>query len=231
VDLPELDADLDPAEVVAAIAPLLLPERAARLDAAARGRLLGLTVVMEEMLDPHNYGAVLRSCESMGLGRVYAINEHNRFRVSPRVTQGCERWLDIERFADPERCLAAARAAGYRVLAAVPGAALTLDAIDPAARHALCFGNEHLGLSPRLRALADGEFAIPMFGLSQSLNVSVAVAVSIAAVASARRRALGTSGDLSEPEVLRLRARFYAADVRGHRAIVARAAADRRLRT
>src|SRR5438552_1244185 len=91
--LPPLDPDLDPAEVIAALGPVLEEGRAAKLDAVAAARLGGVTLVIEDLIDPHNYGAVLRSAESMGLLHVHTINARNRFRVSPRVTQNCERWL------------------------------------------------------------------------------------------------------------------------------------------
>ena len=225
MNLPLLDEDLDPEEVVAALASVLGEARCARLDAAARGRLEGVAVLIEELIDPHNYGAVLRSCEAMGVGHVYTINSENRFRVSPRVTQGCEKWLEVERFTNAAECASALHRAGYRVLAAVPGSGLSLDEVATLAgtQHvALAFGNEHLGLSPALRSLADGAFAIPMHGMSQSLNVSVSAAVSLSAVTSVRRRALGRPGDLDPRGELMLRARMYAADVRGVRAIVER---------
>lgn len=227
MELAPLPEGLEPEEVIAACAPLLEPGRAARLDAVAAARISGLACVIEELLDPHNYGAVLRSSEAMGVGQVYTINGRNRFRVSPRVTQGCERWLDVHRFEALAPAVDALRRAGYRLLAAVPGAPLALDEIDPLQRNALCFGNEHLGLSPALRALCDGEFRIPMHGMSQSLNVSVSVAVSLSSLTTARRRALGRDGDLDEAERLRLRARFYAGEVRDVRAVVARLRADR----
>lgn len=224
--LPPLPPDLAPNEVIDALRPVLGEARAAKLDAVAAGRLASVAVVIEDLLDPHNYGAVLRSCEAMGALHVYSINARHRFRVSPRVTQGCERWLDIHTFTDAGDCIAALHESGLRVLAAVPGAALSLDDIEtqhPREPIALAFGNEHLGLTPAFRALCDGEFSIPMTGASQSLNVSVSVAVSLYAATAARRRSLGRPGDLPPDEELRLRARYYAADVRGAKGIVERA--------
>jgi tRNA (guanosine-2'-O-)-methyltransferase len=227
--LPPLDDDLAPAEVIAALAPVLDPARAAKLDAVASARLHGVTVVIEDLLDPHNYGAVLRSVEAMGLLAVHTINARNRFRVSPRVTQNCERWLDLRRFTDADACVAALHKSGFAVLAAVPGA--PLGASDVESRFAgrpvaLAFGNEHLGLSPRLRALADAEFAVSMYGASQSLNVSVSLGMALVTVVEARRRALreatGRDGDLDAQAIDRLRARYYAGDVRNYRMLVER---------
>ena len=197
-----------------------LGDRAARLDAVAAGRLYGMGALLEEFFDPHNVGAALRSCEAMGVPTVHVIIARYPFRVSTRVTQGCERWLEVHRHRSVEESVAALHAAGFHLYAAVPGAPLAVGDLPTDRKIALAFGNEHLGLSPRLRALADGEFSIPMHGASQSLNVSVSVAISLHAATEARRRALGRPGDLDDDALLRLRARYYASDVRGARGLV-----------
>src|SRR5207248_4680603 len=136
----------DPAEVIAALGPVLEEGRAAKLDAVAAARLGGVTLVIEDLIDPHNYGAVLRSAESMGLLHVHTINARNRFRVSPRVTQNCERWLEIHRFTDADDAARALHESGYALLAAVPGAPLAVTEIELARAGqpiALAFGNEH----------------------------------------------------------------------------------------
>jgi tRNA (guanosine-2'-O-)-methyltransferase len=218
----------DPADVVAALGPLIGAERSARIDAVAAARLGGVAAVLEELHDPHNTGACLRSCEAMGVHQVHLIHGRGRFRTSARITQGCEKWLALERHTDAAECARAVRARGLKLYAAVPGAARSLWQLDPRQPTALAFGNEHTGLSPALRAAADGEFAIPMHGASQSLNVSVSAAVSLAVLSERRRQALGAPGDLDERARTELRARYYALEVRGWRAVVARHLAERR---
>jgi tRNA (guanosine-2'-O-)-methyltransferase len=119
------------------------------------------------------------------------------------------------------------RAQGYRLLVAVPGATLAVGDLDPLVPTALAFGNEHLGITPALRDAADGAFAIPMHGCSQSFNVSVSVAVALHVLTEARRRALGKGGDLDERGRFALRARYYARDLRGAEEIVQRYLARR----
>jgi tRNA (guanosine-2'-O-)-methyltransferase len=216
-----------PADVIAALAPCLGPARAARLDAVARGRLVGVAAVLEDLRDPHNAGAALRSCEAMGVLSVHVVTAAQRFRTSVRVTQGCEKWLDVERWPDAADCARALQARGYRLYAAAPDGALTVEELPTDRPIALAFGNEHVGLSPRLAALADGAFRIPMYGFSQSLNVSVSVAVSLHVATSARRRALGRPGDLDDEALAALRARYYALDLEGAPAIVERRLAGR----
>ena len=209
-------------KVVQALAPLLVAGRKERIDQVAASRLGGLAVVLEDLRDPHNAGAALRSCEAMGVPQVHVISMAQRFRTAARVTQGCEKWLDLRRWTNSEDCLKAVRDAGFRIYAAVPEADLCAAEIDVSGPVALAFGNEHLGLSPRLRALAEGEFRIPMYGFSRSLNVSVSVAIALHVVSESRRRPIGRPGDLDDESRLELTGRYYALDVRGASAIIAK---------
>lgn len=119
-----------------------------------------------------------------------------------------------------QACLAGLRERGFRLCAAVPGATTRLEDLDPQVPTAFLLGNEHAGLSPAARAACDVEFAIPLFGFSESLNLSVATAITVYTHCTRRRTALGRSGDLDAAALLALRARFYARDVRGGPAII-----------
>ena len=207
-------------EVIRALGVHLGEERARRIDEVAASRLAGVTVVLENLHDPHNGGAALRSAEAMGLLEVRVVGGPLRF--SARVTQGCEKWLTITHDADIDAAHAALTARGFRLYAAVPGAKLSLEELDPLAPAAFLIGNEHAGLTPRARELAHAEYRIPLAGFSQSLNLSVATAITVYTHASRRRAALGRSGDLDPAAHTRLRARYYERDVRGAHAIVER---------
>jgi tRNA (guanosine-2'-O-)-methyltransferase len=213
----------DPARVCEVLAPLLLDERRARIDAAAASRLGGLRVLIENLHDPHNGAAVLRSAEGFGLQRVEVVESAERFRFSSVVSQGCEKWLDVVRHATLAGALAAQRAQGFALYAAVPGADATLEDLDFSRPSVLMVGNESVGLGAEAIAAADVRFGIPMPGMTRSLNLSVAAALVIERAATLRRRALGRPGDLDEAAVLELRARFYFASVRGADAVLARA--------
>ena len=198
-------------------------ERREKLERVVASRLGGLVVVLEQLVDPHNGGAALRSCEANGVREVHVVG--SSFGFSERVTQGCDKWLDIARDETIERCAADLKARGFRLYAAVPGAQVALEALDPLAPAAFLVGNERDGLTGAARAACDVEFAIPMHGFSQSVNLSVATALCVYTHASRRRRALGTVGDLDASERLQLLADYYRRDVRGADAIVARAKA------
>jgi len=214
--------DVDPALVCAALAPLLVDGRRERLDAVVDARLGGLTVLIENLHDPRNGAAVLRSAEAFGIQRVDVIETVEPFRFSPMVTQGCEKWLDVVRHPTTAAALAALRAEGLALYAAAPGAAATVQDLDFARPAALLIGNEHEGLSPAALAAADARFQIPMAGMTRSLNLSVAAALIAEHAAARRRQALGAPGDLPPAAQLALRARFYAASVRGAEAVIAR---------
>jgi tRNA (guanosine-2'-O-)-methyltransferase len=214
---------MEPRRVIEVLGELLLPERRERLDRIAAARLGGVVVVLEDLHDPHNGGAALRSCEAMGLAEVHVVGE--RLRFSERVTQGCEKWLEVVQHAEIERCAAGLKARGFLLCAAVPGASTPLAALDPLRPTAFLVGNEHLGLSARARAACDVEYAIPMHGFSQSVNLSVAVAVTVFTHTERRRAALGRAGDLDDEARLALQASYYRRDVRGAEAILARAGA------
>jgi tRNA (guanosine-2'-O-)-methyltransferase len=216
---------LSAARVCAELAPLILDDRRARIDAAAESRLGGLRVVIENLHDPHNGAAVLRSSEAFGVQRVEVIETVEPFRYSSTVTQGCEKWLDVVRHKTLAAALAGLRADGFRLYAAVPGAAVALDDLDFSRPAAVMVGNEHEGLTAEAMSAADVRFGIPMHGLTQSLNLSVATALIVERASTLRRQALGALTDLSEDEIVALRARFYAASVRGADVILARAAA------
>jgi len=191
----------------------LAPEerRKARMRRVASRRLGGLTVALDNVHDPHNISAVLRSCEGFGVQNVHLIGlsaDPNR-----AVSMGCEKWLTLHRHATAEACVAALRRAGYALWAAVPErGACPIEALDFTGRVALVFGAERDGLSDALLRACDGRYQISMPGFSQSLNVSVAAAISIHAGATARRRALGSDTDLTADEAEALAGRWIAAD-------------------
>ena len=219
-----MGAVADPAAVCAALGPLLLDERRARIDEAAAARLGGLRLVIENLHDPHNGAAVLRSAEAFGVQRVDVIESVEPFRFSSTVTQGCEKWLDVVRHATLAEAVAALRADGFALYAAVPDVAATVEDLDFARPAAILIVNEHEGLSGAAVAAADVVFGIPMAGMTRSLNLSVAAALIVERAEQRRRRAIGRDGDLDDDAVLALRARFYAASVRGADVVLARAA-------
>jgi len=213
----------DPEATCAALGPLLLDGRRERIDEVIAARLGSLRVAIENLHDPHNGAAVLRSAEAFGIQRVEVAETREPFRFSPTVTQGCEKWLDIVRHPTQAAAVANLRGDGFAIYAAVPTADLTLDELDFTRPAAILVGNEQVGLSPEAMQTADACFRIPMVGMTRSLNLSVAAALIAERASACRRRILGVAGgDLDEATQLRLRARFYALSVRGADAVLGR---------
>jgi tRNA (guanosine-2'-O-)-methyltransferase len=168
-----------PEQVIAALTPLLTDERLARLYACVGRRTRSVVPVLESIDDPHNVAAILRSADAFGVQEVHLVAGAQPFLAARNVTQGAERWLDVVRHGDAERCVASLRSRAFQVYVATMEGQLTPADLRHSQRVAIVFGNEQKGVSPGLETLCDGRYTIPMAGFSQSLNVSVAAAITM----------------------------------------------------
>jgi tRNA (guanosine-2'-O-)-methyltransferase len=165
--------------------------RVQRIRRVLERRQPDLTVVLENVHDPHNISAVLRSCDAVGIMRVhtiYTIEEPPARAFARKVSGSAAKWIDVEMHDSVEACYARLREQGFRILAT----ALTEESepfydVDLTQSVALVYGNEMRGVSPEAVTLADGTVEIPMRGMIESLNISVACAVSL--FEAARQRA------------------------------------------
>ncbi|MBV9986305.1 MAG: RNA methyltransferase [Chitinophagaceae bacterium] len=160
----------------------MTPERRAKLLDVLNKRQPGLAVVMENVHDPHNISAVMRTCDAVGIQDIYILNtkipRHKKF--GPRSSSSAAKWLSVHAFDNAAECFSALRQHYDQILTTHLGeASVSLYDIDFTRRVALVFGNEHDGVSEEIRQLADGNFLIPQMGIIRSLNISVACAVSI----------------------------------------------------
>ena len=155
--------------------------RAEKLRRALSLRQPDLTVVLENIHDPHNVSAILRSCDAVGVLRVELLYNTEKFpRIGKKSSSSANKWLDCRRHTSVNDCYARLREEGFRVYATRLGESTTsLYDLDLSRPSALVFGNEHRGVSLEAAEMADGNFHIPMVGMIQSLNVSVAAAVSL----------------------------------------------------
>jgi tRNA (guanosine-2'-O-)-methyltransferase len=195
---------------------LVLPPRREKIEQVVRQRTRSLVVVLDCLEDPFNMAAVLRSCEALGIQEVHVV-EHPEVRFAPndKVTQGCDKWLELHRWENFAAARDALRARGFElwVSAAQPGAT-SLWELGFGGRRALVFGNEHSGVSKAALASADGAFWIPMRGFTRSLNISAAVAMTLGRAIAWRAERQGDGGDLLPDEAEALRARFHALSVK-----------------
>jgi tRNA (guanosine-2'-O-)-methyltransferase len=160
----------------------ITPERAARLERILRRRQPTLTVVFENVHDPHNVSAVIRTCDAVGVFEVHGIY-HGRTEfpdLGAKSSASARKWIELHLHQSVEECYAHLRAKGFRIYTThMSSDAVNLYDIDLTQKVALVFGNEHDGVSEEARTRADGNFLIPQVGVVQSLNISVACAVSL----------------------------------------------------
>lgn len=158
------------------------PKRLAKIERVLGHRQGQAAVVLENVHDPHNIAAVMRSCDAVGVQHVYVLNTsvpcYSTF--GKRSSASANKWVTVHAFTDLHACVQALRSTyGQIVCSYVHPTAQALYDVNLCESVALVFGNEHSGVSEGLRQMADGLFVIPQCGMVQSLNVSVACAVSV----------------------------------------------------
>jgi tRNA (guanosine-2'-O-)-methyltransferase len=162
---------------------MLTSKRSKKLRAVASNRQSGLIIVLEDIHDPHNAAAVLRTCDAFGIQDVYFIFEQeepfNPRRVGKATSSSANKWLTFTVSNSTRRTLQKLRKQGYEIIATVADTnAKDIFATKLTSKKiAILIGNEHRGLSPTAVKLADTLITIPMLGMVQSLNLSVTAAI------------------------------------------------------
>ena len=182
-------------------------QRLARLTEVLRHRQPDLTVVMENIHDPHNVSAMLRSCDAVGVLGVHLVYTQESFPdIGVKSSASARKWVERTSHRSVADCYAQLRRDGHAVYATrLDPNAKSLYDLDLTKPTAFVFGNEHRGVSDEASSQADGTVMIPMLGMIQSLNVSVACAVTLFEAARQRLRSGGyESPKLSEKDLERL---------------------------
>ena len=137
-----------------------------------------LTVVMENIYQPQNASAVLRTCECLGVQDIHFITEkYGDFETNAKVDVGSSKWLTIHEYDNTPDCLQALKQDGYRLVATSPRATLSLEELPIEPKTALVFGEELNGLAEETINQADELITIPMHGFTESFNLSVSAAL------------------------------------------------------
>jgi tRNA (guanosine-2'-O-)-methyltransferase len=160
----------------------MTPRRKERITSVLNRRQPDLTVVMENVFDPHNISAVMRTCDSVGIQELYVLNtqisRHEKF--GKKSSASAAGWLTIHQFENTEECIETIRKKYAKIYATHLGteshSLYELNLTEPVA---LVFGNEHAGVTDECLSHCDGNFIIPQVGMVQSLNISVACAVTL----------------------------------------------------
>lgn len=160
----------------------MTPERISRLQAVLNKRQDDITIVLENVFDPHNISAVMRTCDAVGVQEVYVLNtkipRHKKW--GSRSSSSAAKWLTIHQYENAEECFRNLRKKYSKILTThLSSNAVNLYDIDFSSPIALVFGNEHSGVSEEIINIADGNLIIPQSGIIRSLNISVACAVTL----------------------------------------------------
>jgi len=195
-------------EIIAGLTAVLMPERLQRIQDTVAGRTYTVVPVTEGLYDRGNVSAVIRSAEAMGYQALHIVDSSEAFMEARRVTQGAEKWLDIEVWKDTPSCVEHLKSLNYRILATHFENARPIGDVDFDTPTALFFGNERDGLSDTLLSLADERMVVPMSGFTRSFNISVAAALCLYHIQQDRIARRGQHGDLTESERARLTASY-----------------------
>src|SRR5574338_890788 len=160
----------------------MTPEREQKLRSVLSKRQNDITVVLENVFDPHNISAVMRTCDAVGVQDIYVLNtkipRHKKWGA--KSSSSAAKWLTIHQYDNAEDCFSSLRKSYSTILTThLSSDAVSLHSVDFTKSIALVFGNEHEGVSEDIRKLADGNFIIPQVGIIRSLNISVACAVTL----------------------------------------------------
>lgn len=187
--------------IIQLLEPMVVPRRRERIRSVVDARVGSVSVVLDAPHDPHNGGAIVRSCDAFGVQYVHVVPRNEDFLVSSGVTTGTERWIDINVHSSPKDAIGALRAKDYELIGTHPEGELQPADLASIPRIALVLGNEHDGICAELSSKISRSVRIPMRGFVESLNVSVSAAILLEAATRDR------PGDLTESERRHLYAR------------------------
>ena len=159
---------------------LFSPHKRQLFDKLVLNRTRHICVVLEDIFQPHNASAVLRSCDCFGVQDVHVVENHNKYAPNSDVTMGSDKWVDFYKHPDILQTYDQLRRQGYRIIATLPHENDTLiTQLDISQPTALVFGTELTGLSQEAIDHADGYVKVPMYGFTESFNISVCAALSL----------------------------------------------------
>ena len=165
------------------LSSVITEKRFEQIQQVLQNRTKYLTVVLEDIYQPQNASAVLRTCDCFGIQDVHIIENENEYNINPDVVQGASKWLSLKYYNERDNNTLTAinklKADGYRVVATTPHSNdISLNEFDVnAGKTALIFGTEDSGISEIVAEHADEFLKIPMFGFTESFNLSVSAAI------------------------------------------------------
>lgn len=162
------------------------------------------TVVTEDVYQLHNTSAVMRSCDVFGVQDLHVVEERLGKRIDREIAMGAQKWVSLYRYGSITDCMETLREGGYQIIATTPhNESVQLHDFDITKKSAFFFGTEKEGLSNTVMNAADGFLKIPMYGFTESLNISVSAAIILQSVVT-RLKQTTINWELTEAEKLEL---------------------------
>jgi tRNA (guanosine-2'-O-)-methyltransferase len=173
---------MNKSELLKELHEFLNPSRIQRFEEVLANRTRHFTVAVENIFQSHNASAVLRTCDCFGLQDLHVIANENKYNLSKDVAMGAEKWVDLHSYYQKENntqdCIDALRKQGYQIVATTPHSNdVMLPDFDVSQKSAFFFGTEISGLSDLVLEQADSYVRIPMYGFTESYNISVSAAL------------------------------------------------------
>ena len=193
-------------ELLKELHQFLNPQRIQRFEDVLANRTKHFTVAVENIFQSHNASAVMRTCDCFGVQDLHVIANENKYELSKDVAMGAEKWVDMHSYYQKENntqeCIDTLKAQGFQIVATSPHAKdVLLPDFDVTKKSAFFFGTEISGLSDLVLKQADAFVRIPMYGFTESYNISVSAALVLHDVVT-RLKKTEVNWKLSEADLL-----------------------------
>ena len=196
-------------QLTALLGEQLTDARRDRIEEVLRARVKSVHLASESPSDLYNALAMIRTAEAMGVSHMHLVNVEGKARVGKRTTAGAARWAELAYHRSLSDFLPAIREQGLLLVGATVDGELLLEQMPCDKPICVVFGNEQRGLSKEMAAACDFCYRIPMYGMTESYNLSVSAALTLQDILRRKRELLGQDGDLSEEELAMERAWYY----------------------
>lgn len=201
------------ADLLKYLSQFVTEERKKRFEEVLQNRTRHIAIALEDIYQPHNASAVLRSCDCFGIQDVHIIENNNKYTVNPDVALGSNKWLTLYKYNSNSNntltCIGELKKKGYSIAVTSPHKdSYSIENVPIQNKLALFFGTEMQGMSPELEKSAEIFVKIPMLGFTESFNISVAAALCMYTL-SARLRKEGINWQVSEEEKLDILLQWY----------------------
>ena len=198
----------------------LTDERSSKFERVLSERTKHFTVAIEDVYQLHNTSAVIRSCDVFGVQDVQVIEEVNSKRIDREIAMGAQKWVDIHRYNSVKLAIADLKKEGYQIVATTPHSDdVELLDFDVTKKSCFFFGRETEGLSDEVMQNADCFLKIPMYGFTESLNISVSAAIILQNVTN-RLRKTDLKWQLSREEQLEKRLDWCKKTLKSHQELI-----------